>query len=257
MNIDKHELLRRYLDGELNDSEESEALSLIAGDPALRSMLRFDMNLRQNLSAPASRVPEGFTDRVMTAIHASVPENKHAHTVEATRDVSGASEDRLVDEVSDPAGWPGWWARLSGFFEPRQVQWSPAWSAGLAIGMLLLVFLSVYTTGLIMRSGETGDLAALVTQVADESTDRVLMRFVYVDRDAESVSVAGDFSDWEPISLTRVSINGDQAWTGLIPLTRGEHRYMFIKDGEEWVTDPFAKTFRDDGFGNRNAVISL
>jgi hypothetical protein len=40
-------------------------------------------------------------------------------------------------------------------------------------------------------------------------------------------------------------------------MNRGEHRYMFVKDGEEWVTDPMAPMQREDGFGNKNAVIYL
>jgi hypothetical protein len=40
-------------------------------------------------------------------------------------------------------------------------------------------------------------------------------------------------------------------------MDRGEHRYMFIKNGEKWVTDPLAPVQQDDGFGNKNAVIYL
>jgi len=256
MNIDKHDILRRFLDGELGDSELSEALQLFAADPDLRSLLRFDMSMRQSLSGPSSRVPDGFADRVMHSIDAL--EAVNAKSTPATQSVNAPAMESRETGTSESADNPmaGVIEWLSGFFEPRQVAWRPVWSAGLALGMLMLVLLSSWTTGLFLQQ-PAHEVFVPVTQVAEESADRVLMRFVYVDRDAESVAVAGDFSEWEPITLTRVNINGDQAWTGLIPLTRGEHRYMFIKDGEEWVTDPFAKTFRDDGFGNRNAVISL
>jgi hypothetical protein len=40
-------------------------------------------------------------------------------------------------------------------------------------------------------------------------------------------------------------------------MERGEHRYMFVKNGENWVTDPLAAIQQDDGFGNKNAVIYL
>lgn len=258
MNTDKHDILRRFLDGELGEAELADAFQLFAGDPELRSLLRFEMGMRQTFAGPSSRVPDGFTDRVM-------------HSVDALEEMKAASQVAMENTAAGSAqtetGKPGVTAPvrekqngilewLTGFFEPRQVAWRPVWSAGLALGMLMLVLLSSWATGLIMQQ-PAGETFIPVTSVAEQSADRVLMRFVYVDSDAESISVAGDFSEWEPISLTRVSINGDQAWTGLIPLTRGEHRYMFIKDGEEWVTDPFAKTFRDDGFGNRNAVISL
>jgi hypothetical protein len=244
MNTDKHDILRRFLDGELGEAELADALQLFADDPELRSLLRFEMGMRQTLAGPSSRVPDGFASKVMHSVYA----------LEGLKAASEVAIENLAEGKSDPQNGILEW--LSGFFEPRQVAWRPVWSAGLAMGVLMLVLLSSWATGLFMQQ-PAGETFAPVTSVAEQSADRVLMRFVFVDSDAESVAVAGDFSEWEPIGLTRVSINGDQAWTGLIPLTRGEHRYMFIKDGEEWVTDPFAKTFRDDGFGNRNAVISL
>jgi hypothetical protein len=35
------------------------------------------------------------------------------------------------------------------------------------------------------------------------------------------------------------------------------HQYMFVIDGSEWVTDPGAERWSDDGFGNRNAVVAV
>jgi hypothetical protein len=32
---------------------------------------------------------------------------------------------------------------------------------------------------------------------------------------------------------------------------------MFVVDGKAWVTDPKAETYRDDGFGNKNAVMRV
>jgi hypothetical protein len=272
MNTDKHDILRRFLDGELGEAELADAFQLFAGDPELRSLLRFEMGMRQTFAGPSSRVPDGFANKVMHSVDA-LEEMKTASQVAMENLAAGRSDADVEAGVGTgtvagaDTGIPGVTAQaretqngilewISGFFEPRQVAWRPVWSAGLALGMLMLVLLSSWATGLFMQQ-PAGETFIPVTSVAEERADRVLMRFVYVDSDAESIAVAGDFSEWEPISLTRVSINGDQAWTGLIPLTRGEHRYMFIKDGEEWVTDPFAKTFRDDGFGNRNAVISL
>ena len=35
------------------------------------------------------------------------------------------------------------------------------------------------------------------------------------------------------------------------------YEYMFVEDGERWVTDPLAPQTRDDGFGRMNAVLDL
>jgi hypothetical protein len=90
MSFDKEEWLRRYLDDELTGEEERLALIAIADEAELRSLLKFDLKLRQELaadrptgaldrcprpdSATAGHVssqnimPEGIADSVMQAI---------------------------------------------------------------------------------------------------------------------------------------------------------------------------------------------
>lgn len=83
------------------------------------------------------------------------------------------------------------------------------------------------------------------------------MRFAYVSDEASSVAVAGDFTDWEPVALDAHTVDGKTVWSGLVPVAKGEHRYMFVLDGERWVNDPLAPVQRDDGFGHKNAVLTL
>ena len=257
MRIEKEEWLRRYLDGELNDDEERQALKVIADDPELRALLKFDMGLRQELASdgwtgsqytagtPASSkmtigsLPHGFADSVMQAI------DRKETAMETARSAS-------TREEKETAGMRSIGRRL---WQPRPVMLRPVWSAGIAAALLILLVLTPVL--FLSIQDEAEPVRMPVRQIVEEQHDRVLMRFVYVDRDAESVSVAGDFSDWEPIKLTRQNINGDVAWTGIIPLERGQHRYMFLKDGEQWATDPLAGRYVDDGFGNKNAVINL
>jgi len=42
-----------------------------------------------------------------------------------------------------------------------------------------------------------------------------------------------------------------------VPVLPGVHEYMFIVNGDTWVTDPRADRYVDDGFGNRNAVLAV
>jgi anti-sigma factor RsiW len=74
--------------------------------------------------------------------------------------------------------------------------------------------------------------------------------------EAHQVAVAGTFNKWKADAhmLTKQE-NG--VWTVSIPLKPGEHSYMFVVDGKAWVTDPNAETYRDDGFGNKNAVMRV
>jgi hypothetical protein len=78
-------------------------------------------------------------------------------------------------------------------------------------------------------------------------------RFTLVAPAAREVQLAGEWSGWKPQPLARDTGGG---WTLTVPLRPGDWRYAFIVDGA-WVDDPRAETYRPDGFGGRNAVISL
>ncbi|WP_138429566.1 hypothetical protein [Fodinibius saliphilus] len=240
--MDKDTLLRKYLNGELSDDKEREALHMIADDPDMRSMLRFEQMLSSNFSAGVfdkkeATVPKGFTDNVMNQI------NEESESFQRTG---------VIERIKN------WTEQL---WEPRPIQWRPAYS--FVFGLLVLISLSYPLLFLqekrSMLSDEienTQKIDSSIQQVSSGTND-VMLRFMYLDDEAQSMAVAGDFSNWEPVELSKKVINGKTVWTGLVSMGRGEHNYMFIKDGEEWVTDPLAPVHRDDGFGNKNAVIYI
>jgi len=82
------------------------------------------------------------------------------------------------------------------------------------------------------------------------------VQFVLEAPGASTVAVAGDFSDWEP-SFRLEDADGDGVWTGRVPVRPGVHGYMFLIDGTQWQTDPYADRYQDDGFGNRNAILAV
>lgn len=241
--MDKDKLLRRYLDGDLSPEEEQQALHVIADDPEMRSMLRFEQQLSNSLSGNTSLqseypVPEGFADKVMYRIEQKEKSNASEGIFEALK---------------------SWYRQL---WVPQQVQWRPAY--GFVMVLLVLVSLSY---PLILTQGELGRQPVSETEQAQNMNnsvqqvsagpDEVMLRFVYIDETANSVAVAGDFNNWEPTELTKQNLNGKTVWTGLVSMSRGEHNYMFVKNGKKWVTDPLAPVQRDDGFGNKNAVIYI
>lgn len=229
------ELFRRYLDGELSDKEEQEALHMIADDAGMRELLRFDRSLQYSftdgLDAEQFSVPEHFTDSVMDRI-AALPAK--------------------VEEKPDQQN-----AKIYSLFKTRQISVNPVWAAA-------AIIIISFGFGFLLLNQDTGqneftsvDDYQTSTQVVSESDSEIWIRFVYIDDEAESIEVAGDFSDWDPVALSREYVGDRQVWTGLIPVTRGEHRYMFVRNGEEWLTDPLAAVKKDDGFGNENAVLYL
>ena len=81
------------------------------------------------------------------------------------------------------------------------------------------------------------------------------VRFTLARPGAKSVAVAGTFNDWSASShpLTRNGSGG--VWVGIVMLPPGEHLFMFVVDGTEWVAPPLAEDHVDDGFGSRNGVV--
>src|SRR5256885_940073 len=82
--------------------------------------------------------------------------------------------------------------------------------------------------------------------------------FVVVAPRAATVSLVGDFNDWDaartPMQRTRT---GESVWTAVIPLTPGRYRYAFLVDGVAWLADPTAPAARDDEFGAPSSVVTV
>lgn len=238
--MQNEDLLRKYLDGDLTPEEEREALHIIADDEDMRSLLRFEQMFNHTASGlgklSKSDVPAGFGDQVMSMIEAKEEEETTVGLLTRLR------------------------AFMESIVEPRQVQLRPVYAMALVLVIIMLAGFPYFgqqqaQQQQVAEQSTTSDGATIET--VSDSGEQVWTRFVYIDKNAESVSVAGDFSNWEPIELTKKQLNGEQVWTGLVPMDRGEHRYMFVKNGEQWVTDPLATVQQDDGFGNKNAVIYL
>lgn len=260
------ELVMRFLDGELTGPAEREALLRIAEDPDARALLRLDAGLRGAFGGrPAGLgVPAGFTDRVMAAVEA-----RHGPSEARAREAGDAAAGAAAAGGGPERGGDGLTRLLDGLTRPRTLTWRPAQAlAGLAVAAAVALLLVVgpgsfdptggAPAGVPTAAGDAaGEASLAASSGAADRRDTVLVRFVFASDEAESVAVAGDFSRWEPIPLSLRRHDGRPVWSGLVAVPRGEHRYMFVVDGTEWVTDPLATAVRDDGFGNHNAILSL
>jgi 1,4-alpha-glucan branching enzyme len=84
----------------------------------------------------------------------------------------------------------------------------------------------------------------------------VYVQFVVDAPAAETVHLVGDFTEWQP-TVDLEDADGDGVWSGRVPLLPGVHEYMFVIDGADWVTDPNATSYQDDGFGQQNAIVAV
>ncbi|MBI1729691.1 hypothetical protein HY229_01320 [Candidatus Acetothermia bacterium] len=127
------------------------------------------------------------------------------------------------------------WLRLPAL--PTLPSMRPAWALAAAIAIFLIGFLS----GVVVQN--TGTLAF------NTSGQGVL--FVMAYPEAKEVQLAGDFTKWDPVSLTRDSRG---MWSTKLDLAPGRHEYVFIVDGMRMVVDPRAQEYVKS-YDHLNSVI--
>jgi hypothetical protein len=231
------ELIQRYLDGDLSEDEAAALTRALADDPELEADLRAFERSLAFAAASANRDPSPtFTDSVMERVAAT-----------------GAGYRRRTAKL------PRVFFGLGGL---------GAWRPRLAVAA---GFVAVFALGyLAARQLGPGRSPATIDSVASgEQSVRVaaaptsapaslrLVRLVYVPEspDVERVTVAGSFNGWDPEGMELRKEGG--AWVVQLVLPPETYEYMFVENGEQWVTDPLALQTRDDGFGRENAVLDL
>ncbi len=119
---------------------------------------------------------------------------------------------------------------------------SPAWRrlaplAGLAVAATLLVFFG--------RS-------RLFPPPARE------LQFVLIAPQATTVSLVGDFNDWDSTRTPMHPLRADgPVWSAVVPLAPGRYHYAFLVNGSSWLADPAAPPASDDGFGAPSSVVTV
>ena len=81
------------------------------------------------------------------------------------------------------------------------------------------------------------------------------LQFVLIAPQANSVSLVGDFNDWDPKRSPMRTANG--IWAAVVQLAPGRYRYAFLVNGVEWRADPGAPAVRDDEFGTPSSVVTV
>ena len=121
--------------------------------------------------------------------------------------------------------------------------------AGLAIAAGIAVIAAAATLGLARRP-------APATAVAAAHDTVELVRFVFADSSARSVSLVGDFNGWARGKTPLHATARAGVWSVSVPLMRGRHEYAFIVNGKQWVADPLSPANRDE-FGTESSILML
>lgn len=145
---------------------------------------------------------------------------------------------RVMAEVRRPPMSPG--RRLASWLTERHavtIAFRPAWSLALAAALAAIAIIPNRGPGPVLGDQEG------------------IAQFVGHFPGAKSVDVVGSFTDWQPGAVELRDEDHDGIWRGTVVLPVGQHEYMFVVDGERWVTDPLAGRYVDDGFGRKNALL--
>lgn len=78
------------------------------------------------------------------------------------------------------------------------------------------------------------------------------VQFVIAYPEAQSVAVAGDFTNWDKRPLER---GPDGVWRLWVQLPPGRYEYAFIVNGSRWLPDPRASQFVRSYGNDLNSVI--
>jgi len=73
--------------------------------------------------------------------------------------------------------------------------------------------------------------------------------------EAQTVSVMGDFNDWEPAAHL-MKRQPDGAWRLDVPMSHGHHHYLFVVDGKP-ALDPRAQGTSRDHRGEKVSLVSV
>ncbi len=151
------------------------------------------------------------------------------------------------------------WDRLRAMVTaPRTLEWNFAGAMAAACVALVAVvgLLQFVPERIVEVPVPVAGNQAQTASFAPGQESKVYVRLVLLQPDARSVSVAGDFNDWNP-GQTKLERSEGGMWTATIALKPGRYQYMFVIDGKQWVADPLAEEGTGDGFGSQNAVLDV
>jgi hypothetical protein len=149
----------------------------------------------------------------------------------------------------------GWWAWLT---RTRTVHVSPL--GALAAAALVIVAALTGVPRMLpddKAAPVVGVVDTLVDTPAADSDGARVVQFVFVAPSAESVSLVGDFNNWEMGATPLAAGPGRSVWTVRVRLPNGRHRYAFVVDDSTWASDPSAPPAAGDDFGVPSSVVTV
>ena len=129
------------------------------------------------------------------------------------------------------------------------------WPAALAAGLLCAIVGGGAAT-LVLRARQATSTVARIDDSSKATSDLVSVRFSLVAPSAASVSIVGDFNNWNPTALPMRRSADGRIWEIEVRLPLGRYNYAFLVDGR-LARDPGAPSAAVDDFGTPNSVLMV
>lgn len=178
--------------------------------------------------------------------------------------------DEIARELKQPVRIdPRFDERVMAALEPAVVPIGTrrTWSLGASLGGLAAAAAigAIVAIG-VMNSRDAGSSEVAVSEgtqlvpvantVADSASMLQETQFILVDNSAKSMSVVGQFNDWDQTATPMTFDSTHGAWSVTIPLLPGRHEFQYVIDGTRRVNDPTLPQVSSD-FGSPNSVITV
>ncbi|MBT4287128.1 MAG: hypothetical protein HOD92_07290 [Deltaproteobacteria bacterium] len=80
-------------------------------------------------------------------------------------------------------------------------------------------------------------------------------RFVLHQPEAETVEIAGSFTNWDPVLMNKTGVQG--YWEIVLKVTPNEHKFSYIINSDLIIADPTVFLSERDEFGSVNSIIKI
>lgn len=196
-------------------------------DPFLASVAR-------ELKRPV-HVDAGFDDRVMAALEPGVIPLPTARRVAA----------------------PLPWYRRS-----LSVTITPLRGVAAAAALAGIVAMSLFRSGTspVTQVATAPDTSLALRPVANTTFDPEnqvqQQQFLILVPNAQSVSLVGDFNDWDAARTQMKRVSDDGVWSVTVPLRPGRYEFQYEIDGARRMTDP-SRPQTSSEFGSPNSVVTI
>jgi hypothetical protein len=129
-------------------------------------------------------------------------------------------------------------------------------AAALAIGFVTRGAISTLNAPEALEASRAVSAPLVAASNAPAEVRAIPVPITFEAAGAKSVSIVGDFNDWDSTASPLARFGSNGPWTVTVKVTPGRHLYAFMVDGK-LVVDPRAPAARDLDYGGDASVLMV